>query len=418
MANVTLNASIIAKAAVGILENELVMANAVYRGYEDEFDKKVNGYTIGDTITIRKPTDFTVRTTSTAAPQDTTEGKLTLQINKIAGVDFKFSSQQLSLNIAQLSERVIQPALVQVANQIDRDIFALADRVPNWVGTPGAVLDTFAKFSKAPLNMDQRAVPNDSLRSIALAPTDFWSLAAGQTALFNPTMVQSSYRNGKVGNVAGLETMMSQNVPSHTVGPLGGAPAVNGAGQNTVYDTTGTNTQTLITNGWTAAAAARVAVGDVFTIAGVFDVNPVTKASLAPLLKQFTVAPGSSLSSDVGGNLTLTIFPQIIFSAAPNNAFNNVSAAPGAGALLTFVGTANTSYTPGLAFHKNAFALCMVPMVRPPGSVDCSRVSKNGISVRVIPYYDGTNDVSNWRLDVLYGVQAVDPRLAVRLSGG
>jgi hypothetical protein len=37
--------------------------------------------------------------------------------------------------------------------------------------------------------------------------------------------------------------------------------------------------------------------------------------------------------------------------------------------------------------------------------------------VRVIPYYDGPNDVSNWRLDVLYGVKTVDRRLATRLSG-
>ncbi|CEG08722.1 P22 coat protein-gene protein 5 [Afipia felis] len=113
------------------------------------------------------------------------------------------------------------------------------------------------------------------------------------------------------------------------------------------------------------------------------------------------------------GNLTLTIAPQIITSGA----FQTVSAAPADNALLTFVGTAGTAYANSLMFHKNAFALCMVPMVKPPGSVDCSRQSKNGISVRVIPYYDGTNDVSNWRLDVLYGTKTIDPRLAVRVSG-
>jgi hypothetical protein len=62
MANTILNPSIIAKAAVRILDNELVMANQVFRGYEDEFTNKVNGYNVGDTISIRKPTDFTVRT--------------------------------------------------------------------------------------------------------------------------------------------------------------------------------------------------------------------------------------------------------------------------------------------------------------------------------------------------------------------
>jgi hypothetical protein len=70
-----------------------------------------------------------------------------------------------------------------------------------------------------------------------------------------------------------------------------------------------------------------------------------------------------------------------------------------------------------MVFHKNAFALVMVPMVKPPGAVDVARKTYKGYSVRVIPYYDGTNDVSNWRLDVLYGVKTVDARLATRLSG-
>src|SRR3977135_2833169 len=99
MANTTLTASIVAKAAIGILENELTMAGMVYRGHEDEFDKKINGYKIGDTIPIRKPTDFTVRSTIVSSAQDVQEAKLTLQINQVAGVDFKFTSQQLTLNI-------------------------------------------------------------------------------------------------------------------------------------------------------------------------------------------------------------------------------------------------------------------------------------------------------------------------------
>jgi hypothetical protein len=165
---------------------------------------------------------------------------------------------------------------------------------------------------------------------------------------------------------------MSQNAPTFTTGPFGGTPLINGASQNTTYDTTGTNTQTLITDGWTAAAAARVVAGDVFTIANVFDVNPVTKATL-PILKQFVVKANGS--SDGSGNLTLTIAPQIITSGA----FQTCSAAPADNAALTFVGTANTNYTNNLFFDRNAFALVTVPMVKPPGAVDCSRQSKNGI---------------------------------------
>lgn len=409
MVNTTLTASIIAKAAVGVLENELTMAGMVYRGYEDEFDKKVNGYTVGDTITIRKPTDFTVRNSITASPQDTSEAKVSLQINQVAGVDFKFTSQQLTLNIGQLTERVIQPAMVQIANAIDVAVMSLYKDIPQWVGTPGTLVQTFAGFAKGAQNLDQRTVPQGN-RTAILAPADYWAMAGSQTVLYSQAINNKSYRTGRIGEIGGIETYMSQNAPTFTTGPFGGTPAANGAGQNTAYDLTGANTQTLITNGWTAAAAARVVAGDVFTIAGVFDVNPVTKATL-PILKQFVVVNNGS--SDASGNLTLTIAPQIVTSGA----FQSVSAVPGNGALLTFIGTGNTNYTNNLMFDKNAFALCMVPMVKPPGSIDCSRVSKNGISVRVIPYYDGTNDVSNWRLDVLFGAKTIDRRLAVRVSG-
>jgi hypothetical protein len=416
MSNTTLTASIVAKAAVAILENELVMAGAVYRGYESEFDKKVNGYEVGDTITIRKPTDFTVRNVINATSQDVTEGKTSLQINKVAGVDFKFTSQQLTLNIGDLSERVIRPAMVQIANQIDIDVMGLYKDIPQWVATAApptgtTVIDSFAKFAKGATNLDQRSVPQGD-RSGVLAPADYWAMAGSQTALFNTSINGQAYRRGRIGEVGGIETYMSQNAPAFTTGPGGGTPLVNGASQNTTYDTTGANTQSLITDGWTAAAAARVVKGDTFTIAGVFDVNPVTKATL-PFLKQFVVV--SNGSSDASGNLTLTIAPQIITSGA----FQNCSAAPADNAALTFnVGVAaNTTVTNNLMFHKNAFALAMVPMVKPPGAVDVSRQSKNGISVRVIPFYDGVNDVSQWRLDCIYGVKTIDPRLAVRVSG-
>lgn len=409
MPNTTLSASIIAKAALGILENELVMAGNVYRGYEAEFDKNINGYTVGDTITVRKPADFTVRNTITASAQDVTEAKVNVTVNQIAGVDFAFTSQQLTLNIGELSERVIRPAMIQIANQIDVNVMALYKDIPQWVGTPGTLIQSFAGFAKGAQNMDQRSVPMGGRKAV-LAPADFWALAGSQTALFSQSINNKSYREGEIGKIGGIDTYMSQNAPTFTTGPFGGTPLVNGGAQGTTYDTTGANTQTLITDGWTASAAQRVRVGDVFTIANVFDVNPITKATL-PILKQFVVKADGS--SDGAGNLTMTIAPQIITSGP----FQTVSVVPADNAPLTFVGTANTNYSNSLFFDRNAFALVTVPMVKPPGAVECSRQSKNGISVRVIPFYDGVNDKSTWRLDVLYGTKTLDPRLAVRVSG-
>ncbi|MND84949.1 P22 coat protein [compost metagenome] len=148
-----------------------------------------------------------------------------------------------------------------------------------------------------------------------------------------------------------------------------------------------------------------------FTIAGVYAVNSVTKATL-PFLRQFSVVSDADSGASTGP-ATLTITPPIITSGAQQTC----SAAPADNAAITVLGTGGTGYRQNLVFHKNAFALVTVPMEAPQGAVNVSRQSYKGINVRLVPYYDGTNDISKWRLDVLYGVKAIDPRLATRLSG-
>jgi P22 coat protein - gene protein 5 len=84
---------------------------------------------------------------------------------------------------------------------------------------------------------------------------------------------------------------------------------------------------------------------------------------------------------------------------------------------VNVLGTASTGYLQNLVFHENAFALVVTPMEKPAGAVDVARKSYKGLSVRVIPYYDGVNDISNYRLDILFGVRTLVGRLATRLSG-
>lgn len=411
MANTVKTVSMIAKEAVMILENNLVMAKQVHRGYDEEYAQNPNGYKIGTTITIRKPMDFTVRDGAVASNQDVTEGSTTLVVNKQKGIDFQFTSQELTLSMNQLSERVIQPAMVQLANQIDRDLMGLYQSVPSWVGTPGNVVNSYADFSKAPERLDEFAVPMAN-RSAVLSPSDNWGMLGSQTGLFITDAAKGAYRSGSLGEIGGVDTFQAQNVPTHVVGVATGTPLVNGANQNVTYDTVkDTGTQSLITDGWTNSITGILKAGDVFTIAGVFAVNPVTKATL-PFLRQFSVVADVDSGASTGP-ATLTITPPIIASGAQQT----VSAAPADNAAITVLGTGGTGYRQNLVFHKNAFALVTVPMEKPEGAVNVSRQTYKGINVRLVPYYDGTNDISKWRLDVLYGVKAIDPRLATRLSG-
>src|SRR5262249_59674360 len=134
-----------------------------------------------------KAQQFSVRQGAVASLQDIQEGKLTLTVNIQKGVDWKFTSAELSLKIEDLSERVIKPAMVRLANQIDLDVMNLFTQIPNWVGQPAtgadAPLDSFAKFARAAERLDQVACPQED-RSAVLAPESYWALAASQTALF------------------------------------------------------------------------------------------------------------------------------------------------------------------------------------------------------------------------------------------
>ena len=415
MANTTLTASIIAAEAITILDNELVMAKQVFRGYEDDFDKKVNGYNVGETITVRKPTDFTVRDGAVMATQDVVEGSTTVVLNKRKGVDFKFTSQDLTTKISDLSERVIKPAMVQLANQIDTDLMALYRDVPNWAGTPGSVINSFADFAVGPERLDNGAVPQDG-RAGVLSPSDYWGMLGSQTALYIQQVNKDAYRNGSLGMIGGVDTYMSQNVPTHICGTRSGSPAVSASitTSTTTYASVKDTNQQTISIGSLGGATQTVKAGDVFTITDVYDVNPVTKAPMS-YLKMFTVVADKTASGSAIA--ALVISPAIIWTGA----FQNVSVTAGVTDLntkaVTFIGTASTGYRQNMLFRKNAFALVMKPLVSPPGAVDVARKSYKGLNVRVIPVYDGVNDESAWRLDVLYATKTIDPRQAVRLSG-
>ena len=410
MPNSVLTPSVVAKEALMLLDNNLVLGNLVNRAYEDEMQKPVNGYKKGGSVQIRRPAKYTWRAGAVASPQDTTEKSLTLTVDTQGGVDLAFSSADMTLKISEFSERFLKPAMITIANQIDRDIAALYQTVWNWVGVPGQTIDGFSDFGKAPQRLTEMAVPED--RCGVLSPADKWGLLGSLTGSFVQDISKSAIERARLPMVGGVELYETQNVRTHTVVSKAGTPLVNGGSQATTYAASGAaNAQSLVTDGWSNSSAV-LKQGDVITIAGVFAINPVTKDVL-PYLQQFVI--NADVSSDGSGNATLNVSPAIITSGA----YQTVSAQPADNAAITVLGSAAGNYPQNMVFHKNAFALVMVPMEIPAGVPTqlVGRETYKGISVRLVPYYDGINDVSNWRLDVLYAVKSIFPDLATRVSG-
>lgn len=410
MANALINPTVIAKEALMQLKNELRFAKLAHREYKEEFVK------VGNTVNIRKPVKFYTADGATRVNQDVEEANTSIVIDKRKHVSWKFSTQDLTLTVEKYSERYIKPAMITLAQTIDLGGASLYNKVWNCVGAPGTVPGNYADVAQATQRLTEMAVPN-SERASVMNSASFHKIAATLTTLNMPQEAHKAWTSGEIGNVAGFRTFESVNLRTHTVGPLGGTPLVNGGSQGSAYSAVkNTYTQDLVTDGWTAAAAARLKAGDVFTIAGCYAVNPVpgegtTGKNVMPYLQQFVVQ--SDVSSDGSGNATISISPPIIASGP----YQTVSAVPADNAAITVLGTASTGYTQNLCFHKNAFALVTVPLELPDGAAFKAREESEGISLRVIKDYDIDTDDDVVRIDVLYGWKAIYPDLASRLIG-
>ena len=413
MSNTQLVADVVAKIGLPLLENELGwVSKSLYRAHEDEYGNNVNGYKKGASIRIRRPADFTMRSGAAVSTQDVIEGYTTLTVDQQVGVDFNISGLDLTLKDTDRNVRIIKPAMSAIANGIAADIATVMYRgAYNWVGTAGNTIDSFSDFAVGATRMDLMAIPQDE-RFALLSPTDYWGLLGSQTALYMNGPAQDAYRQGNLGMIGGIDTMMSQVTPTHTCGTRDNTtPFVKGATQEVTYDTAkNTWTQSLLTDGHDASVTIKA--GDVFTIANVYSVNPKTKVSTG-VLQQFVVTADVTAQATTTNTTTLTISPPIIITGP----HQTVNSSPADDAAMTFVGTASTDYRQNLFYHKNALALACVPMEMPDGATGGSRSSYKGFSMRVQPYYDGVNDLNKWRIDVLYGRALIDPRLIVRVSG-
>jgi hypothetical protein len=404
MANKILTPDVIAKEALMQLENNLVFGNLVHRDYKKEFKK------VGNSVAIRKPVKFQAKDGATLQKQDVTEGETNITLDQRKHVGWEFDTQTLTLSIEEYSERYIKPAVIELAHQVDQSVAGLYSQLWNNVGTPGTPPSTFAHLGAVAQRMDNGAVPDDGMRHGVWNPNAGWSLADGLKGVYVQEKAKTALERGALGMYASMDHYRSQHILNHTVGAHGGTPLVNGADQNVTYASVAdAGEQTLVTDGWTASAAVLNA-GDVFTIADVYAVNPRTRQSTGEL-QQFVVK--SAVSADGTGNATVTISPAII----TDGAYQTVNAVPADNAAITVMGTAGSQYAQNLCFHKNAFGLVTCPLEMPDGANWKAQESANGYNIRVIKDYDIVNDVEIIRLDMLWGVKAIYPELAVRRTG-
>ncbi len=435
MANTLLTISDITNEGLMILENETTLADKINREYDDKFG--VDGAKVGYTINVRKPARFKGTAGPSLNVEDFVESSVPVTLTNQFHVDTQFITSDLLLSMDEFSKRVLKPKIATIANRVDFDVaVAMRTGTANIVGTAGTAPTTLAPFLTAGALLDTEGVPRDGQRSMVLDQFSQASMVGALTGLFNPqASIGEQYKKGLMSRATvGFDWYMDQNISNQVFATLAGSPQFSTTGTSSALLTTGwADSGTMQTKGWTNSTAV-LNVGDVFSIASVFMVNPQSRQTTSQV-RYFVVRPpvgtpsngtfvpatdifgnvvGGTYTSDSGGLLQVTVASACISAGQ----FQNVSAAPANSANITLYAT-NKNSPQSLAFHKDAFTLVSADLPLPGGVDMAARASSKdvGMSIRVVRQYTINNDALPTRLDVLYGVAPLYREMACRVAG-
>jgi len=409
MANNLLTISKITNEALMVLENELTFTSEVDRNYDDQF--AVVGAKIGNTVNVRKPGRFIGTTGPALNVEDFNESSVPVTLSTQFHVDTQFTTPDLALSLDMFSSRVLKPAVAAIANKIDRDGLAMATlNTANIVGTAGTPPTGLITYLTAGAYLDSEGAPRDGRRSVIVEPFTSATIVDSLKGLFVPQeAIGEQYRKGLMGrDSAGVNWKLDQNVVSQTFGSWS-------ANTIAINVTTATG---FLTSGWsqfstlsmTASAASTLNAGDVFTIPGVYAVNPQNRQSYGKL-RNFVVMSTTTVGT---GATSVQVSPAIITAGQ----FQNVSVTSTGSQNITAFNNTGVASPQNIMSHRHAFTLAVADLELPDGVHFAGRASDKeiGLSMRVVRQYTINNDSIPTRLDVLYGWAPLYPELACRIA--
>jgi hypothetical protein len=384
----------------------------IRRDYRSEFAK--SGLKAGNSINMRLPSKYTVRTSKTFTGQDHVERSTPLAVLSQYGIDVSFSTADRTLSLDDFRNRFIEPAMNQLASTIEYTALAAAYKsVWNGVNATTNTALTYRYFQKAGQAVTDNLGPTGD-RTAILNPASMVEFLDATKGLFAAqSNLNEQFREGMMGRTGGFEVGENTLLPSHTTGSLAGSPVTFNTALG-ISTTTASWTSTTDLSITGATSATTVAAGDIITLSGVYSVHPESRQNTGKL-QQFVVQSAATLTT-AASTYTVTVKPALIYGSG--NPFQNCTlsgVANTSGLTITRLGAASTAFAQDLFFHKDAFSVAFVDLedVSAYGA-SCTRVSTDNISMRFIQQYNGSSDDVIARFDVLWGFAPLLPELAVR----
>ncbi len=400
MANTYKFIDMVAREALSELHEQANLIKTVDRQYDDSFAK--TGAKIGDTLRVRNPNEFLIRSGNSMSISPITESTQTITMSNLKGVDMEFNHVDLTLktdspkDVANFTKRYIRPAISKLVSIVEAEALEYYTKAtPAIVGTAGTPINSISWPNLARAKLDQKAAP-ETERVVQMDSVTMASMVAGLPSLMNPQgAISKQYTTGDIERIAGAEFMRNQRCWTMTNSGDVAGEINNG--------TLTSGITSLTVDGFTAAPTA----GMIFTIEGIYDVHPETKQPY-PHLKQFVVTSGATTTN-------LTFAPALIYDTTDPR--QNASGTPANDNDITFVGSASASYIQPLMYHKEAFQFVSANLPMVDDADKCAIETREGFSIRVWRASDIQNNRAVMRMDILYGFAALRPEWAVRGIG-
>jgi hypothetical protein len=443
----------ITEEALIVLQNKLAFGNRCIRSFDGNFGQE--GAKVGDNLRVRVPPRYVTTLGPAPAAQNMQESYREIAAQNQRNVLLQYTTKDRALAIDNFSERFVDPAMVQLASDIDTDgtlaatvgytvtnsgYFGAAPPGANYAGPyagfMGLVTQAGYAANGTPLPWTGGSVGNggvggqstaqanataaffnaDARLAEAGAPAeDRYCVVAPQAAAvmipniftnFNPSaQIGKMFQQGIIGQLAGADFYKSTSVQTFTSGNW----VNSGAATNVAVTVATQGSTTLVVNN--IGNNANVVSGDQLVIAGINAVNPTTRQGA--VLQVFTVVGPAQAAAN--GQVTLTVFPQMVSTGN----MQTISAMPTFQNAVTLLGTASTSTYANFYYQKNAIALAVAPLSDDCPGAEVSRATseEDGLSVRFVRQHQASIDQTVARLDILYGWGVVRPELGVLVKG-
>lgn len=408
MSNVINNVSdvgkVIAKMAAATLADNAPFYQSCDQEPESSFGQ-VNGYQSGQSIMISKPARPVIGTNAdiTSGLNDVLEEKVQMTLNQrfVANAALTSLEIQNSLALKDWGKRILKPYMAAMGQNIDAQYMTLAKNATfNSVGTPGSTNFDTAVMGGAREKLRKNLAPLDDDLTAMLDSTAMNLAYVSRKGLFqDSSQIAKQYRTGVVGVADGFSYVETNLLPTHTRGTQTGSFTV------TTTSTTGDSTIAL-----TGTSGGTLKAGDVFTVANVFAVHPITKVTMNYLQQFVVTADNTAVSTAYAG---VAISPSIYYSTS--GSLQNVNRLPTSSDVVTILGTLSTGYQQNIAFNKQAFRVASVPLMKPEGAHMVGQETVDGMTVRVWMDSILLTDKMVLRLDFLGAFCPVRPEWACRI---